>query len=90
MLSCQDFSERISRSLDQGLGLVELFRVRTHLFLCPPCARLRAQMRFLHEAARLLRTAEASGQEGSGSPELTLSPEARRALRLVLSETPER
>lgn len=89
MLSCKDFSEMMSRSLDRGLGPVELVRLRTHLLLCPPCARLQQQMRFLHQAARMLETVEASGDGERGSPELTLSPEAREALLRALTEKRE-
>ena len=80
MLSCRRMTRRISDSLERPLSAFERLGLGVHLLLCPPCARFRRAVRWLHQSlpaapsdARLpadartrIRQAleEAAGEEG--------------------------
>lgn len=61
MATCKEISELVSQSLDRRLGLLERWRLLTHLRVCEACRNFRSQMEFLRKAIRehpLLRDRE--------------------------------
>jgi hypothetical protein len=67
-------SRRISDSLDRRLSILERLGLGIHLLFCPPCARFRRVLRWLH---RSLPNAPSDAQ---------LPEDARARIRQALEE----
>ena len=52
MLTCRAASERLSRSLDAPLPMLETVALGAHLIVCPACRRFRKQFLAVHELTR--------------------------------------
>jgi hypothetical protein len=84
LFSCKDTVHLASRSLDRDVRLRQRLALRIHLFMCPPCARLRRYLLFLRDAARRLQE---EADRGDGD-QVRLSPEARERVKRALQPNP--
>ncbi len=76
LFSCQATIRLASEALDHNLKLTPRLALGAHLLMCPPCARLHRQLRFLRDAARRLDAGAPAG----------LSPEARRRIQRAIEQ----
>jgi hypothetical protein len=52
LISCRDYAELVSNGMDQPLDVWERLALRLHGWICPPCARVKAQLEALRAACR--------------------------------------
>jgi hypothetical protein len=74
MFNCQHMSRLISEGLDRPLSFWERIRLAIHVLGCPPCARFRRAVRWLH------------GALPSAHADTRLSPRARERIRRALED----
>ena len=72
MFNCRHMSRLISEGLDRPLSFWERVRLAIHVLGCPPCARFRRAVRWLHGALT------------SACADTRLPPEARERIRRAL------
>ena len=80
VFSCRDTVRLVSESLERELAVSQRLAVRVHLCVCPPCARFRRQLLFLHRV-----TGRFEGDDRDGAAPF-LSPEARERIRRALQQ----
>jgi hypothetical protein len=56
MLSCKETTHLLSEAQDRPLAFRERFALGMHLLMCKGCTNYRAQMDFLRQACRQLKT----------------------------------
>jgi hypothetical protein len=49
-MNCRRATRRISDSLDRPLSIIQRLDLGLHLLICPPCARFRRAVRWLHQS----------------------------------------
>lgn len=81
MLTCRAASERLSRSLDAPLPMLETFALGAHLIVCPACRRFRMQFLAIHE---LSRSAMALSDNPTG--DMPLSEEVKQRIKLEMGK----
>ena len=74
MFNCRQMSRLISEGLDRRLSFWERVRLAIHVLGCPPCARFRRAVRWLH------------GALPSACADARLSTRARERIRRALED----
>lgn len=79
MLTCRAAAERLSRSLDGSLPLLDRVALGAHLLMCSSCRQFRSQFLTLHKASSMALI-------GGGEPDagLELSDDSKRRIALAM------
>lgn len=64
MLNCNEVTQELSRSQEEGLGLKERMALAVHLSMCSGCRNFQKQMRVLRSAMRSFAAGEDERREG--------------------------
>ena len=80
MLNCREVTLLASESLDRKVTLKERIGLRFHLLMCKLCTRYVRQLKFMHQASRVV---DENNVKGSGAQ---LSESARDRIRNRLDQ----
>lgn len=83
MLTCKEVTHLISESLDRDLPLRQRMAMRLHLLMCKFCLRYKKQLLFIRDAIRQYSN---KIEEGTISPAISLSTQARQRIQRLLNQ----
>lgn len=84
-VNCKEYSELVSKGLDQPLSLWEKVLVKMHIWICPPCEHVEEQFTTMAEACRSMPP-EVDPEHDNTS---VLSNEACIRIKAALKNVPE-
>lgn len=81
--TCEIISQKISRSMDEKISIMDKLQIKIHTFGCVLCARYRDQLITMR---RMLEKYSKKVEEDISGPSERLSEEAAERMKLALSQ----